>query len=90
MNNKKLKRREEKEGNNKKRRSKSYTVQKRKNRKKLVPKGSAKLRWAGRRQGISYFIAFVDHKGYEIRDPLTTNCGPVERKKSLTWAAQVR
>jgi hypothetical protein len=59
MNKKKLKRREEKEGNNKKKRSKIYT--KRKSRKKLglmvapvhfdpkiLLKGSAKLRWAGR------------------------------------------
>jgi hypothetical protein len=57
MNNKKLKRREEKEGNNIKKDPKA--LQKRKNRKKLVPKGSAKLRRAGRGQGISYFIASV-------------------------------
>jgi hypothetical protein len=59
MKKKKLKRREEKEENNKKKRSKSYT-KKEKNLKKLgrmvapvhfdpkiLPKGSAKLRWVG-------------------------------------------
>ncbi len=70
MKKKKLKRREEKEENNKKKRSKSYT--KRKNRKKLghmvalvhfdpkiLPNGSAKLRWVRQGQGTSYFIASV-------------------------------
>jgi hypothetical protein len=58
MNKKKLKRREEKEENNKKKRSKSYT-KKEKPKKlgrmvapvhfdpKILPKGSAKLRWVG-------------------------------------------
>jgi hypothetical protein len=49
-----LKRREEKEENNKRKRSKN---KEKKNRKKLVrdpkilPKGSAKMRWVGRRAG---------------------------------------
>ena len=58
MNKKKLKRREEKEENNKKKRSKNYT-KKEKPKKlgrmvapvhfdpKILPKGSAKLRWVG-------------------------------------------
>ncbi len=70
MKKKKLKRREEKEENNKKKISKSYT--KKEHRKKLghivapvhfdpkiLPKGSAKLRWVRQGQGTSYFIASV-------------------------------
>jgi hypothetical protein len=84
MNKKKSKRREEKEGNNKKR-SKSYT-KKEKPKKvraygrtgihfdpKILSKGSAKLRWAGRKAGDLIFHSFF---------------GPVERKKPLTLAAQ--
>jgi hypothetical protein len=87
MNIKKLKRREEKEENNKKKRSKSYT-NKGKPKKigrmvapihnfdpKILPEGSAKLRWAGRGAGDLIFHSL---------------CGPVDRKKPLTWAAQVR
>jgi hypothetical protein len=73
MNKKKLKRREEKEENNKKKRLKA--IQKRKSRKKIgsmvapvhfdpkiLPKGSAKLRWVGQGQGTSYFIACVEKR----------------------------
>jgi hypothetical protein len=65
MNNEKLKRRKEKEENTIKKRSKSYT--KRKNRKKLVPKGSAKLRWAGARNLIFHIASVVQWE----KKPLT-------------------
>jgi hypothetical protein len=66
MNKKEIKRREEKEENNK---SKNYIKkEKPKNIRvlvasvhnfdpKILPEGSAKLRWAGRGQGTSYFTA---------------------------------
>ena len=85
MNKKKLKRREEKEENNKKKISKSYT-KKEKPKKlgcmvapvhfdpKILPKGSAKLRWVGQGQGTSYFIASVV---------------PWKEKRPCMWAAQV-
>jgi hypothetical protein len=41
---------------------------------KILPEGSADLRWAGRLAGALIFHSL---------------CGPAERKKSLTWAAQV-
>jgi hypothetical protein len=75
MKKKKLKRREEKEEKKKKRITKRKypkAIQKRKNRKKLghmvapvhfdpkiLPKGSAKLRWVWQGQGTPYFIASV-------------------------------
>jgi hypothetical protein len=86
-NKKKRKRRDEKEENNNKKRPKNYRNKKRKNElgrifalvhnltPKILPEGSAKLRWAGR--GAGDLI-------------LHSLCGPVDRKKPLTWAAQVR
>jgi hypothetical protein len=72
-----LKRREEKEENNKKKRSKSYTKKEKSKTlghmvaplhfdPKILPKGSAKLRWVRQEQGTSYYFHSL--------------CGPVERK----------
>ncbi len=78
--------REGKEEYNKKERSKNYR-KKEKPKKlgrmvapvhhfdpKILPERSANLRWAGRVAGALIFHSL---------------CGPVERKKPLTWAAQV-
>jgi hypothetical protein len=82
-----LKRREEKEENNKKKRSKNYRKKKKPKKlgrmvasvhdltPKILPEGPAKLQWAGRGAGDIIFHSLW---------------GPVERKKPLTWAAQVR
>jgi hypothetical protein len=87
MNKNKIKRREEKAENNKKNLSKN---KKRKNRKnsgvwsqpvnnfdpKILLEGSAKLRWAGRGQGTSHFIASsvcmwsnVKKKAFDVGGP---------------------